>query len=95
MAPHICEELYGKDGSIHTSDWPEFDDGMVVEEVVEMAVQVNGKLRDTVSLSLEEASDEDKVVIKAKESEKVKAWLKGKKDCRVVFVPGKLVNFVV
>ena len=95
LAPHICEELYGKDGSIHTSDWPEFDDGMVVEEVVEMAVQVNGKLRDTVSLSLEEASDEDKVVIKAKESEKVKAWLKGKKDCRVVFVPGKLVNFVV
>ena len=103
LAPYMTEELYqrlvGGDGewsSIHKTKWPEFDEELVKEKTVNIAVQVNGKLRETVSLGVEEAKDEAKVVELALGSRKIKKWIDEKDDCKkVIFVPGRLVNFVV
>ena len=104
LAPFMAEELWyglGEKESIHLQKWPEMK--VVEKQVVEIAVQVNGKLRDAVSLSSEDAKNEDKVVSVALESEKVKKWVDPpthkatarRRDYKVIFVPGRLVNFVV
>jgi leucyl-tRNA synthetase len=96
LAPFMAEELWyglGEKESIHLQKWPEMK--LVKKQKVEIAIQVNGKLRDTVSLRAEDAGDEDKVVIMALKSEKIKKWVGQKKDYKAIFVPGRLVNFVV
>lgn len=100
LAPYMTEELYqkisgGSSGSVHKSGWPEFDQKKAKESVVEIAVQVNGKLRDVLSLDAVEVRDEKVVVETALESEKIKKWISDGKYKKAVFVPGRLVNFVV
>ncbi len=96
MAPHVCAELYeyttGKK-DIHSVSWPEFDPSLAVEDEVVFAVQVNGKLRGQVKAP-KEASKEDVEALARKDS-KVSAHLSGKKVIKVIFVPGRLINFVV
>ncbi len=96
FAPHISEELWqilGNEKNISSSFWPEFDKNAVKEDMINLIIQVNGKVRDTVEtekgLSKKEA---EKIVIGR---EKVKKWLEGKKIKDIVFVEDKLINFVV
>ncbi|MFC1946656.1 leucine--tRNA ligase [Chloroflexota bacterium] len=94
--PHLAEELWEKKGnsySIHTQDWPEWDDELAKEEEITLVVQVNGKLRDRISVAA--SITEAEAVEKAKASEKVKSHIKGKTPVKEIFVPGKLVNIVV
>ncbi|MBI3954482.1 leucine--tRNA ligase [Candidatus Collierbacteria bacterium] len=100
LAPFMAEELYQrlavKDKkwvSVHQQAWPEVEVA-TEEETVVVAVQVNGRLRDTINLSASEARDEDRVKVEAQSRERVKRFLEGK-DARTVFVPGRLINFVV
>lgn len=95
LAPYMTEELYQGSGSIHKSSWPEFSEDLVKEDVVEIAIQVNGKLRDIISVSNEEAQEETKVVSLALKSEKIQKWVGNKKDYKIIFVPGRLVNLVI
>ena len=98
LAPYMCEELWAKlggEGSVHKSAWPEFSREKVKEDMMEVAVQVNGKLREVVVLSAEEAGNRTKVMMTALKSEKVRKWVGQRKDYKVIFVPGRLVNFVV
>ena len=96
FAPHIAEELWqqlGGEGSVHVSNWPVFDDAKLVEDTVTLAVQVNGKLRGTIVAPAD--SDETSVVELAGADEKIAAYLDGKQVVKTIFVPGKLLSFVV
>ncbi|HUV72139.1 MAG TPA: leucine--tRNA ligase [Clostridia bacterium] len=98
FAPFLSEELWNRLGnpfSIHTSTWPEYDPKLVIEKVVKLVVQINGRLRGVLSLSFETAQDQEAVEKAAKADKRVQKYLEAKKIKRVVFVPGKLINFVV
>ncbi len=101
LAPYMCEELYQelvdekKKGSVHKASWPEFSELLVKEDMMNIVVQVNGKLRDSVSMAANEAKDEEKVMEKVWQSEKVGKWVKKETLKKKVFVPGRLVNLVV
>ena len=95
-APHMAEELWQRTGhgySIHNQRWPDWDEALAKEEEVTLVVQVNGKLRDRITVSASIAEDEAKQL--ALESPKAKAHLEGKEIIKVVSVPPKLVNIVV
>lgn len=98
FAPHITEELWvnvlKKDFSVHKQPWPKFDPDLIKEEKVTIPVQVNGKLRGTIVVDAEESENKVKVVETAKNDDKIAKWLSGEVK-KVIFVPRKLLNFVV
>lgn len=96
FAPHIGEELWhqlGHSATVHKDTWPEWDERYLAQDTITIAVQVNGKLRGEVSVPAE--SGEDEIVAAAKKNDKVTAHLGGKEIRKTIYVPGKLVNFVV
>ena len=97
FAPHMAEEMWerlGHEGSIFDgANWPEFDPAKAVESNGEIAVQVNGKLRATISVPKDAA--EEMVVGAARDEENVARHLEEGEERRVIHVPGRLVNFVV
>ena len=96
FAPHIAEELWeglGHDGSVFDARWPEHDEALVLVDTVEMAVQVNGKVRGRVKIARE--APEAEVLALALADAGVQAHLAGKEIKKRVVVPGKLVSFVV
>ncbi|MEK7441666.1 MAG: class I tRNA ligase family protein, partial [Chloroflexota bacterium] len=96
VTPHIAEELWAKRKmkySIHTQPWPEFDAGAAAEEEITLVLQVNGKVRDRITMPAGLSEDEAKTVAMA--SEAVKKYLEGKTPKKVIYVEGKLVNVVV
>lgn len=95
IAPHITEELWsllGKSGSIHVQRWPELDAEAAKADEITLVVQVNGKLRDRITLPAEYAEAEAKAA--ALESANVRAALAGREPKKIIVVPGKLVNIV-
>nr|WP_276593062.1 leucine--tRNA ligase [Sphingomonas sp. GC_Shp_3] len=95
MTPHIAEELWsmaGQDGLIADAAWPEVDPALLVEDEVTIAIQVNGKLRDT--LTAAKGADKATLEAMARGSEKVIAFLEGKEPRKVIVVPDRLVNLV-
>ena len=95
-APHLAEELWQKTGheySIHNQSWPKWDEALAKEEEITLVIQVNGKLRDrvTVPVSITEAEAEQIAL----ESQRIKPYLEGKKIINTIYVPGRLINFVV
>lgn len=98
FAPYITEELWEKLGnkfSIHQSAWPKYDPSLIAEETVTIAIQVNGKLRGTINVQFSMANDQLKVEKLARKSGRIKKYLEGNKIKKIIFVPGKLINFVV
>jgi len=100
IAPHICEELWqalGKSSTLIDELWPEIDDSALVQDNIELMVQVNGKLRGKITVSVNEADDDIKQ--QAQDSENVKKFindnLAGKTVRKVIVVKGRLVNIVV
>jgi leucyl-tRNA synthetase len=96
ITPHIAEELWtrsGKPYSVHTQPWPKADEAAAREDEVTLVVQVNGKLRDriTVPAGLSEAEAKERALA----SEAVRKALGGKPPKQVIVVRGKLVNIVV
>jgi len=95
-APHLAEELWQRTGhqySIHNQDWPNWNEKLAEEEEITLVVQVNGRLRDRITVSASVTEDEAKKL--ALGSEKVKPHIEGKQVAQVVYVPGRLVNLVV
>ncbi|PIV01616.1 leucine--tRNA ligase [Candidatus Shapirobacteria bacterium CG03_land_8_20_14_0_80_39_12] len=98
FAPFITEELWQKLGnsfSVHNSAWPEFEAKLIEEDSVTVAVQVGGKLRGTVEIPAAVSKTQNEVEKEAKENSLVKKYLEGQTIKKVIFVPGKLVNFVI
>ncbi|MBI5266744.1 MAG: leucine--tRNA ligase [candidate division Zixibacteria bacterium] len=96
MTPHVAEELWESAGfsqSVFKSGWPEFDPDAVQGDQIEIAVQINGKLRDTIKVAVD-ASQVD-VEAAAMASGKVSAHLAGKQVIKKIYVPGKLLSIVV
>jgi leucyl-tRNA synthetase len=95
MAPHISEELWsrrGKPYSIHRQPWPAFDEALIAAEMIELPVQVDGKLRDRLTVAPDTAPEEIERLALA--SERVQAYLKGRAPRKVLHIPGRLVNIV-
>ena len=97
FAPHITEELYArfghKEGIFDSASWPSYDEAKFAEDMVEIAVQVNGRLRGRVKVPVE--ADEETVVEAARASTNVARHLDDKNVRKVILVPHKLVNLVV
>jgi leucyl-tRNA synthetase len=109
-APHLAEELWqraGHDYSIHNQSWPQWDEELAKDEEITLVIQVNGKLRDRITVPASISEEEAKQL--ALDSQKVKAHLVGKgvlkakgevikaerEITKVIYVPGRLVNLVV
>ncbi|WP_419079700.1 leucine--tRNA ligase [Ruthenibacterium lactatiformans] len=96
FAPHITEELWqqcGYEGQLAHAKWPEFDEAKCVEDTVEIAVQVNGKLRAKLTVATGAAKED--AIAAAKAEPNVAKALEGKTICKEIYVPGKLVNIAV
>lgn len=98
FAPHITEELWemvGEKYSIHQQAWPTYEEKYLEEEEVVVVVSVNGRRRDQIKISKDILDDSKVVETKALASRKVQKFLDGKKPKKVVYVPAKIINFVV
>ena len=100
FAPHMVEEMWeltgyaAKNGRMAMQmDWPVYDESKTVASAVEMAVQVQGKLRGTVTVPVD--SDQDTVVAAARASERVAKAMEGMQIVKVIYVKNKLVNLIV
>ena len=95
MAPHITEELNEQIGfkPICESAWPTYDDAKTIDEEKEIGVQVNGKLRATIKVNINDS--EDTLKEKALAEENVKKFTEGKEIVKVIAIKGKIVNIVV
>ena len=94
--PHLSEELWsllGHNESISNISWPEFDEALTQSDEVEIAVQVNGKLRANIKLDVD--SDEETAVNAALELEKVQNYTSKGAIVKTIYVPNRLLNFVV
>lgn len=95
FAPHITEELWadlGHEGSVHISNWPVHDESYLVQHVIKIAVQVNGKLRGEIEVPHD--ATQETIEAEAKTHENVASYLNGDIK-KVIYVPGKILNFVV
>ena len=93
FAPHIAEELWKELGhaeSVFDAGWPEVDESKLVQDTVEIALQVSGKFRDTMVVSVD--ADKDSVLAQAKEV--LASRLEGKTIVKEIYVPGKIVNII-
>ena len=96
IAPHIAEELWersGRTGSVHLHGWPGFDPEALVEDMIQLAVQVNGKVRGQVKVPT--TADEATIIAAARSEENVARHIAGQTIVREIVVPGRLVSFVV
>jgi len=96
LAPHLAEEMWqrvGRSDSVFRSGWPSYDPDAVTGDLIEIAVQINGKLRGTVQVPVE--SDQAAVEAAALSEPKVAAYLEGKSILKKIHVPGRLLNLVV
>jgi leucyl-tRNA synthetase len=96
FAPHIAEELWvelGYDAGIMNADWPVVNEEALKRDEIDMAVQINGKVRDQIKVP--SAASKEEIESTAMASEKVQAWLEGKTIRKVIVVPGRLVNIAV
>ncbi len=96
FAPHLTEELWehiGNEYSIHNQSYPEYDESILIENELEIAVQVNGKLRGTVIVNIDDSDDIIKE--KAMKEENVQRHIEGKEIVKIIVIKGKIVNIVV
>jgi len=96
MAPHVTEEIWralGHTSSIHLERWPSFDPKLVIDEMVTIAIQINGKVRDRVEVPA--GTSEDEVRQLALNREAVKRHLDGKSPKKLIFIKNKMLSIVV
>ena len=96
ICPHVGEEMWQKLGHNETiayAEWPKYDEAKMVEDTIEIGVQVNGKVRGTVMLAVDE--ENDSAIEKAKQVEGVARSIEGKTVVKAIYVKGRIVNLVV
>jgi len=96
FAPHIAEEIWQRLGHNQTlayEPWPEYDKDLIKEDTIEIPIQVNGKLRGKITISVN--SSDKEILEQARKEEKILPHLSGKQIIKEIYVPGKLINFVV
>ncbi len=97
FAPHVTEEIWDVcnlgDGIVAEQAWPEYDESKCVEETIEIAVQVNGKIKAKINISPD--AQQDDVLAQAKSNENVAKAVEGKNIVKEIYVKGRIVNIVV
>ncbi|AOT71104.1 leucine--tRNA ligase [Geosporobacter ferrireducens] len=96
VAPHIAEELWQKlgfEGMIHQQAWPAWDEAKTVEKMIEIAVQINGKVRGKIVIPSDGTQEDARR--KLEEDEKIFEFIEGKKVVKEIYVPGRIYNIVV
>jgi leucyl-tRNA synthetase len=96
LAPHIAEELWARLGHSETlayAPWPEYDPRSLVREMLQIPVQINGKVRGRIEVPAD--ADEERVIELARADEQVLRYIEGKELKRAIYVRGRIVNFVV
>lgn len=96
VCPHITEEIWqrmGYEGYVHEVSWPEYDESKTILDVIELPIQVNGKLRATVEISRD--ASEDEVFEKAIADDVVAKYLEGKNVVKKIYVKGRIFNIIV
>jgi leucyl-tRNA synthetase len=99
FAPHITEELYqlesGSANSIHLQNWPSYQAKYLLDEMASIVVQVNGKLRDTIQVKRERIKEQKEIEEAAKHAPKASKYIENQQVRKVIYIEGKLINFVV
>ena len=96
FAPHLCEELWqqhGFEGMLANGKWAEFDESKTVDKSVEIPVQINGKLRATITVAAD--AEQADILAAAKADEKIKSYIDGKQIVKEIYVKGRMVNLVI
>lgn len=96
FAPHITEELWdmtGHKGSVHDQGWPKYDEAALIKDEIEIAVQINGKVRDRLNVSTDATKEEIEEAVFS--LEKVSKAIEGKTVVKTIVIPKRLVNIVV
>ncbi len=96
FTPHVAEEIWeylGHNETITYESWPEFDETLSKEDLITIAIQVNGKLRADINMAAN--SDKEDILSSAKENKRIKLYIEGKEIIKEIYVPGRLVNFVI
>ena len=96
ISPHIGEEIWsimGHNDTIAFESWPTYDPAQLVENVIEIVVQINGKVKSRLNISAD--ADKDSVISQAKNDEIISSMISGKDIVKEIYVPKKLVNIVV
>ena len=99
FAPFITEEIWHlinpSANFVHSENWPQFQSKYLNEEIIEIVIQVNGKLRDTIKIESEKLDDQNYVESLAKSSEKAGKYLEKADIKKSIYIKGRLINFVV
>ncbi len=96
ICPHITEEMWqrlGHDNTIAYEPWPTYDESKTIDDTISIGVQVNGKLRASIKIMVDE--EENSIKEKALNEDNVKKHMEGKEVVKVIVIPGKIVNIVV
>ena len=96
VCPHITEEIWqrmGYEGYVHEASWPEYDESKTILDVIELPIQVNGKLRTTVEIGRD--ASEDEVFEKAIKDDVVAKYLENKNVIKKIYVKGRIFNIIV
>lgn len=95
IAPHLAEEVWkilGNEFSVHSQSWPEVDESKLVEETVEIAIQINGKVRDRVEIAVDASETDVRNIVLS--MDKIVQELGGKEPKKFVYVPGRIISIV-
>ena len=96
VAPHISEEIWQEielEGYLHDKAWPKYDESKTKDQVIQMPIQVNGKVRGTIEIAVDDSQDKIKEI--ALEDENIRRFVEGKTIVKEIFVAGKIYNIVV
>jgi len=97
FVPHFAEEIWEAMGNtqsiFETSQWPVYDMNIIEESIIEIPVQINGKVRDTIII--EKDAPKDDVIKKARSSKVIKSYMEGNSIYKEIYIPQKVINFVV
>jgi leucyl-tRNA synthetase len=96
ITPHIAEELWstlGRSYSIHLQAWPDYDAQAAAEEKITIAIQINGKVRQRITVPADMSQEDAKQI--ALTDEAVRHYLEGNEPRKIIVVPGKLINIVL
>ena len=96
FAPYIAEEMWhllGHDDTVHKGHWPTFDESLLIEDTVTMAIQVNGRVRAEITFAID--ASKEYVIAMATANENIQKYLKNKEPAKTIYVPGRILNFVI
>ena len=97
FAPHIAQEIWSEvlhqEGYLDTQPWPEYDEALIKDETITIAVQINGKVRGQIAIPTD--ITEQEAISRVLAQENIQKWVAGKKIIKTMYVEGKIVSVVV